>query len=1247
MAVRIEPNAEPIPGYRLLERLGGGGFGEVWKAEAPGGLLKAIKFVFGDLEASDDGDGVRATQELKALSRVKSVHHPYILSLERFDIIDGQLIIVMELADRTLWDRFRECRNQGLPGIPRDELLQYMRETAEALDLMNIQFQLQHLDIKPQNLFLVFNHIKVADFGLVKDLSNKIAATITGGVTPVYAAPETFDGWLSRYSDQYSLSIVYQELLTGQRPFTGSTMRQLVLQHLQGEPDLSSLPITDRVTVRKALAKNPDDRFPSCVEFIQALRAAGAAKPTTPSGLPVLPPSAPAPAPAAPAPPAVGKEKESPWVRAAEDIVVTHDARARLAPAEALDAERALIPAPSFDQVPPRPTIVVNEPIVTNEEVRAGTETQLQRPKTPGSHAGLSGDSGYRGIVQPSLVVGLGKLGVQTLLALRRTLSHEFGHPDALPHIRLVGLDTDAETIATAGKGPTNAVLRPHEVVLTRLHRPSHYLQLRDRDGNLPTDSWLKAKLIYRLPRQQTTAGLRAFGRLAFVDNFRVIAKRLEGELEACAAQDTLHELVQQADLGIRSPIPRVYVVAGLGGSTGSGMFIDAAYTLRHLLRKLGYSRTEVIGLFFLPSVEHKGAPTADLAQAYAALTELHHYATGQTAFSAVYDISAAANSTKPISEAGPPFERCYFLSMPRPASSARVTLHDLPETIALAGQFLYRDIATRIGKTIDGAREQWRRVSLQLSQTLLPSYQTMGLYRVVWPRKALLDQAARRLCQRLVNRWMAKDAYALSDTLATWAQEQWDESGLRPENLIARHQELCEQHLQQSPEKMLQDLLAPLAKLLAPTPGKPEASSAAPYLMPIVGAMGGIEKLLGLPEESRSGNLAAPVPGAIEVALGEVATALADAGDHQLTDLVVRLLEEPAFRLAGAEEGLRQFCSIAEHALRSQETLTKELHERAASLYQRIHALLETPLQGPITPNNSVWKLGFARKTPTSPSTFGADLLELVRIYSKTRYQCLILTHINRLYVGLRGHLTDQLREVGFCRQRLGELAGLVRDKTATTPPAMASYEKLLLPHGATSLPEALKRVDELVTDDDLLAFDRVLQPIIHQQYRALINVCMGPSNLVRTLAPLMLQEAETFLAPRFQGASVAEMWQLDKGDGTGAVAADLVAAFDEAAPTLGKMSAQKEISVVAFPTTPAGRQLKSLAQGAIPEAQLIDSDRNDEIIFYRELQQVSLQDLEQCNVVAQEAYRQRCATDPAFLHSRTDVAAWQSAAS
>lgn len=228
MAFRVEANAEPIPGYRLIERLGGGGFGEVWRTVAPGGMHKAIKFVFGDLGSSDD---VRAKQELKAMERVKQVRHPYILSLERYEVIDGQLMVVMELADRSLWDRYKDCRAQGLPGVPRDELLRYMEEAAEALDLMNQEYNLQHLDIKPQNLFLVHSHVKVADFGLVKDMEGS-QASITGGITPVYASPETFDGTVSRFSDQYSLAIVYQELLVGIRPFNGTNVRQLVMQHI-------------------------------------------------------------------------------------------------------------------------------------------------------------------------------------------------------------------------------------------------------------------------------------------------------------------------------------------------------------------------------------------------------------------------------------------------------------------------------------------------------------------------------------------------------------------------------------------------------------------------------------------------------------------------------------------------------------------------------------------------------------------------------------------------------------------------------------------------------------------------------------------------------------------------------------------------------------------------------------------------------------------------------------------------------
>ena len=122
----VPAELKDIAGYHLVERIGVGGFGEVWRAIGPGGFQKAVKILFGNLS------GPQAETELKSLNRIRDLRHPFLLSIERVEVVDGRAIVVTELADRSLDQRFRELANSGQRGVPRDELLRYLRDAADA-----------------------------------------------------------------------------------------------------------------------------------------------------------------------------------------------------------------------------------------------------------------------------------------------------------------------------------------------------------------------------------------------------------------------------------------------------------------------------------------------------------------------------------------------------------------------------------------------------------------------------------------------------------------------------------------------------------------------------------------------------------------------------------------------------------------------------------------------------------------------------------------------------------------------------------------------------------------------------------------------------------------------------------------------------------------------------------------------------------------------------------------------------------
>lgn len=613
-----EPDTEPLPGYRLIEPIGTGGFGEVWKCLAPGGIYKAIKFVYGNLN-SLDGDDVRAVQEMKALERVKQVRHPFVLSIEQIQNIDGELVIVMELADRNLHDCLLEYQAMGRPGIPRDILLGFLDDAAVGLDHLIEKHGLQHLDVKPRNLFMVADRVKVADFGLVKTLERSSASGLMGGVTPIYAAPETFANKISKHSDQYSLAIVYVELLTGKRPFNGKNIRQLALQHMTEPPDLSMLPEADRPIVARALAKNPDERFPSCTAFIRALSGRSDAMGSSGHG-------------------GTTAADAAAWARGGRS---TPDVD--LAPAAART---------------PRPVEVVRPPDATAESEI--DESHLLASTAPHQETG---------ILRPTILIGIGSFGRRALQEIRCRLTDRVGDTARVPCFRFLYVDCDPEAVHKAVSAPPDVALTSDEVFQVPLQPVTQYRR-RQLDQIL---EWLPREKLYSIPRNLSAAGSRALGRLAFCDNYLRFVTRLRRELQVATHPESMADSADQTGLPLRDNVPQVLVFASAAGGSG-GMLLDLGYAVRRVLGRAATADAPVTAFVYVSAPADPNASEYELANVYAGITELNHYSDPDVTFTAGY----GGPDGPRVEQRGLPFTATYLLAMPErtPAAFRDVIAH-------------------------------------------------------------------------------------------------------------------------------------------------------------------------------------------------------------------------------------------------------------------------------------------------------------------------------------------------------------------------------------------------------------------------------------------------------------------------------------------------------------------------------------------------------------------------------------------
>lgn len=258
--------------YRLDIRIGAGGMGEVWRGEDTVLARTVAVKVLLPGRMSDPGFAARFQAEARAMA---TINHPGVVDVYDYGVSGETVYLVMKFVDGEPLDRLLA----RLGRIAPEPAMELIAQAASALQAVHDR-GIVHRDVKPGNLLVQRDGTLVlTDFGIARqEVASRLtdAGMVLG--TAAYCAPEQAEGLpVTPAVDIYALGVVAYECLAGIRPFDGESAVTIALKHIrETPPPLSAeLPAPVRALVERALAKSPEERFPTAAAMSLAARAAG------------------------------------------------------------------------------------------------------------------------------------------------------------------------------------------------------------------------------------------------------------------------------------------------------------------------------------------------------------------------------------------------------------------------------------------------------------------------------------------------------------------------------------------------------------------------------------------------------------------------------------------------------------------------------------------------------------------------------------------------------------------------------------------------------------------------------------------------------------------------------------------------------------------------------------------------------------------------------------------------------------
>ena len=255
---RYKHGDQPLDGYTIHRAAGRGGFGEVYYALSDSGREVALKVI----------QGYEAI-ELRGVSQCMNLKSPHLVAI--FDVKknqDGVPFVIMEYVGGP---SLRAIIDDAPGGLGTQKSAFFLREMAKGLTYLH-DCGIVHRDLKPGNVFFENGYVKIGDYGLSKAMSasQHSGQTVTVG-TVHYMAPEIGVGRYDRSIDIYALGAVLYEMLTGQPPYLGASPGEILMKHMSATPDVTGIEEPFASVIRKAMAKDPAQRYQTVQEMVEAV----------------------------------------------------------------------------------------------------------------------------------------------------------------------------------------------------------------------------------------------------------------------------------------------------------------------------------------------------------------------------------------------------------------------------------------------------------------------------------------------------------------------------------------------------------------------------------------------------------------------------------------------------------------------------------------------------------------------------------------------------------------------------------------------------------------------------------------------------------------------------------------------------------------------------------------------------------------------------------------------------------------